>query len=526
MRSPVIDSQPEILVVEDDPVSRDLLVLMLQSADIRVTAACDGQEAVDLIERRKGSEFEAVFTDVNMPRMNGLSLLEWLNLHAPTTATVIMTASQERELVSASLRGGAVEFLDKPFDMRAILRVTRRARETHRHRASQLAAASRLRDIADVNQRLTRSVLGYAGHTAASVNLSTRFYSINEAGGDLVKATVLGADRIMLVLGDVSGHGLKEGFLSAYFQGIIEGMANQAADCRNIARSFNRFLQEQWHDSGPLSINTSLSACFLDFDLAAGRVSVLGCGGPGAVLSDQLGITRTLASGGCPLGWFEEIEPVTDAASLAPAGLAQLWSDGLEAHAHLLGVPPLALAYRILQAPANSLADTLLKNCEDDIVACRFEWCQPGEKNPLHAVWIPLLHQTVPGDSAPRIDELQGKWRRVFDVALPRLGEELVHDVSLTLREAVLNALDHGCGNDRAKNVRVSILVAGDGATLRIRITDEGAGFDPSRLRANDDADHVSLGLQVIRALAHEVKHSEDGRAIELLFRIPATFSP
>jgi hypothetical protein len=90
-------------------------------------------------------------------------------------------------------------------------------------------AANRLLDIADINQRLTRTALNAAVCTSAKINLTTRFYPINEAGGDLVKTTALDYDRILLVLGDVSGHGLKEGFLSAYFQGIIEGMANQAA---------------------------------------------------------------------------------------------------------------------------------------------------------------------------------------------------------------------------------------------------------------------------------------------------------
>ena len=520
------DSRPEILVVEDDPISRDLLVLMLQSADIRVTAACDGREAVELIEAREKGGFEAVFTDVQMPRMDGLALLKWLNRHAPATATVIMTASQERDLVSASLRGGAVEFLDKPFDMRAILRVTRQARETHRRRAEQIAAARRLLDIANVNQKLSRSALGNTRHSAASIHLNTRFYSINEAGGDLAKATVLGPDRIMLVLGDVSGHGLKEGFLSAYFQGIIEGMANQSADCLSIAQSFNRFLQAQWNDSSPFSISTSLSACFLDIDLAAGRASVLGCGGPGAVLSDESGATRTLAPGGSPLGWFPEIAPENATTELGRSGLFQLWSDGLEAHADVLGVPPLALAYAILQAPENSLADTLLKDCEDDIVACRFEWCPTGEKNPIHQVWVPLQYQSVPGDSAGRIDDLQGEWARTFRCALPRLGEDIVHDITLTLREALLNALVHGCGNDKNKIAHVALLVAGDGSSLLARITDEGPGFDPASPPASGEPEHISLGLQVIRGLAHGVRHLDEGRVIEMTFNLPPLPTP
>jgi len=517
-------SAPDILVVDDDPVSRDLLVLMLQSADVRVTTACDGRDAVDIIQGRREGTFEAVFTDVQMPRMNGLELLDWLNINTPTTATVIMTASQERDLVSASLRGGAVEFLDKPFDMRAVLRAARQARETHRRRTQQRAAAQRLLDIADINQRLTRSVLGSGGHNANNIKLSTRFYAIDEASGDLIKATVLDANRVMLVLGDVSGHGLKEGFLSAYFQGIIEGMAHQAANCHSIAESFNRFLNEQWNDQNQMSIGTSLSACFLEVDLAARRVSVLNCGSPGVMLSNRRGAVESLAPGGSPLGWFLEIEPKKVTAALDTAGLLQLWSDGLEAHAERIGIPPLALAYRILQAPPHSLADTLLKGADDDIVACRLEWCSPQAGAPFDDVWIPIQRETLPGDSAGRIDEVQGSWSRICRFALPQMGEDLIHDITLCLREALLNALDHGCDNDKVKHAHLELLVDGTASFLHARITDEGAGFDTTTAPSGRDPEHISLGLQVIRSLTHATRHSEDGRTIEMTFCLtPAT---
>ncbi|MEN9841321.1 MAG: hypothetical protein RL376_1121, partial [Verrucomicrobiota bacterium] len=240
---------PEILVVDDEPVSRDMLILMLQSADVRDEAASDGLHATEIISRRAAHPCEVVFTDVPMPRMDGLALLDWLKQHSPSTATVIMTANQERDLVSASLRGGAIEFIDKPFDPRAVLRAARRARENHRQRAQQLEAARRLLDIADINQRLTRTALSSAGPDAARLTLATRFYAMNEAGGDLVKASATDPDHLLLVLGDVSGHGLKEGFLSAYFQGIIEGMARHSADSRSIAEAFNRFLIDQWNDA-------------------------------------------------------------------------------------------------------------------------------------------------------------------------------------------------------------------------------------------------------------------------------------
>ena len=518
-------NQSDILVVDDDPMSRDMLVMMFQSADIRVAAACDGLHAIDIIKDRGAHAFEAIFTDVQMPRMGGLELLEWINVNAPTTATVIMTANQERELVSASLRGGAVEFLDKPFDLRAILRAVRQAREIHRTRTQQLAAANRLLDIADINQRLTRTALNSAGCTSANINLTTRFYPINEAGGDLVKTTALDYDRIVLVLGDVSGHGLKEGFLSAYFQGIIEGMANQAATCRGIAEAFNRFLINQWNDADPFSVSTSLSATFMEVDFGARRVSVLNCGGPAVVLSDRRGSLEFLAPGGAPLGWFPEIEPQKTTALLDVAGLLLLWSDGLDAHAERLNVPPIALAYRILQSPVNSLGNDLLKGADDDIVVCRLDWSPPTETIPLGEIWVPIQNETYPGNSASRIDLLQAAWERVLTLALPKLGGDTRYDILLCLREGALNSFDHGCDHDPAKTIRVELLVDGAAAFLHARITDDGIGFDPNAPRPPADPEHISLGIQLIRSLTHACRHSDDGRTLEMTFCLPVTSS-
>lgn len=513
--------QPEILVVDDDPMSRDMLVLMMQSTDIRVVSAGDGLEAIDLIKARGEHSFEAIFTDVQMPRMGGLELLEWINVNAPTTATVVMTANQERELVSASLRGGAVEFLDKPFDLRAIIRAIRQAREIHHTRIQQMAATNRLRDIADINQRLTRTALNAASLTSAKINLTTRFYPINEAGGDLVKTTALDYDRIMVVLGDVSGHGLKEGFLSAYFQGIIEGMANRAATCQGIAEAFNHFLLKQWNDDDALSVSTSLSSTFLEVDFGARRVLVLNCGGPAVALSDRRGSLKYLAPGGAPLGWFTEIEPHKTISDLDVAGLLILWSDGLEAHAERLQIPPLSLAYRILQEPANTLGGALLKNADDDIVVCRLDWNPPNEATPLGEIWMPLYNETFPGDSATRIDGIQEGWERVLKITLPQIGEDTRHDILLCVREGTLNALDHGCNHNPAKTTRVELLVDAAAKFMHARITDDGIGFDPNAPRPPVDPEHISLGIQVMRSLTHACRHSEDGRTLEMTFCLP-----
>ncbi len=513
----------EILVVDDDMLSREMLVMMLQSADLRVQAANDGLQAIDLIERRAAHPFTSVFTDVQMPRMGGIELLDWINRHAPTTATVIMTGNQERELLSASLRGGAVEFLDKPFDLRAILGAARRAREIHQRRTTQLAASRRLLDIADIHQRLSRVAPAGAGGLRADLAVTTRFYAMDEAGGDLVQTIALDPDRVLLVLGDVSGHGLREAFLSSYFQGVIAGMAGQDATGRGIAEAFNRFLFDQWNADDPLAIATSLSVCFLELDLRARRVSILNCGSPGVLLADE-GRVSILASGGSPLGWFRTLEPAETVVPISASGQILLWSDGLEAHATRLGVPPLALAARLLLAPPHSLAAGVLQGADDDIVVCRAAWDAPGAIRPLAGLLA--HHETLPGDSAARIDDLQAAWTRQFSLILPDLPDTDAHDLTLCLREALLNALVHGCAGDPARTATVEILINAEQAKIVLGVADDGPGFDPDNIMPGADPEHISLGLRLIRSLAREVRHSPDGRRVDMTFRLPGAPVP
>lgn len=516
---PLPTLRPSVLVVDDDPLSREMLVLMLESIGAPVRSVEDGQAAVDAISAGAENTWPIVFTDVQMPRLDGLGLLAWLNRHSPDTATVIMTGNQERALVSASLRGGAVEFLDKPFDLASVLRTLDAAADTHRKRAARTAAHRRLRDVADINARLTRPAAKALARHPAGLSLSTRFYPISEAGGDFVKATPLDDDRLLLALGDVSGHGLKEGFVSAYFQGIIEGMARGTASADAIAENFNRFLCEDWNDPDDFTVGTSLSACLLEIDLGTRNVQVLNFGCPAPRLADASGRVEPLAPGGSALGWFPSPAPTRAQTTIADHGQIWLWSDGLEDHAERLGVPALALAHRVLAEPPQSLHSTVLAEAADDIVVCHFRWGLAHDGT--DRLWLPVHQETLPGDSASKIDHLHAAWQRFVSVALGETGTSLAHDLPLCLREAVLNALDHGCRHDPARRVHISVSLDPAARHVLAHVTDDGDGFDPQQPPPGRDPEHISLGLQLIRSLTQDCGHQDSGRTLFMLFPLP-----
>jgi two-component system nitrogen regulation response regulator GlnG len=117
-------------VIDDDQSIRWVLEKALQKEGITVRTFETGAPVLDALKRQQP---DVILTDIRMPGMSGLELLEALGTQATDVPVIIMTAHSDLESAVASYRGGAFEYLPKPFDMDEAVRLTRRAIE-HRRR--------------------------------------------------------------------------------------------------------------------------------------------------------------------------------------------------------------------------------------------------------------------------------------------------------------------------------------------------------------------------------------------------------
>jgi two-component system response regulator FlrC len=113
-----VGERTRLLVVDDDDDMRLALDLTLRKAGHTCTLARDGQEALDLL---RGDGFDLVITDLRMPRVDGLELLERLAASAPRTPALVITAHGTVDTAVESMKRGAVEFLQKPFGPEVLL---------------------------------------------------------------------------------------------------------------------------------------------------------------------------------------------------------------------------------------------------------------------------------------------------------------------------------------------------------------------------------------------------------------------
>jgi DNA-binding NtrC family response regulator len=108
-----------VLVVEDDPEMRGTLVDALVDAGHQVTFAVDGVAAADLAD---ATAFDVVVTDIQMPRMDGLTLFRRLRKQSPGTDVIIMTNHGQIAQVVEAMRDGAYDYLAKPFQAEDLTR--------------------------------------------------------------------------------------------------------------------------------------------------------------------------------------------------------------------------------------------------------------------------------------------------------------------------------------------------------------------------------------------------------------------
>lgn len=122
-------STSRILVVDDDPQARDLLQRLLGPLGA-VSQAANPKAAQ---ERLAEGAFDLVLTDMAMPEPgDGLKVLQEVKAHLPDTPVIVVTAFGNIEGALDSIQQGAFDYLAKPFDVDAILRVARRALEQKR----------------------------------------------------------------------------------------------------------------------------------------------------------------------------------------------------------------------------------------------------------------------------------------------------------------------------------------------------------------------------------------------------------
>jgi two-component system response regulator FlrC len=144
----------DILVVEDDSALRDALCLTLECAGYGVTAAAEGAAALRLVGDKP---FNLVLSDLKMQPMDGLALLRELRRREPCLPVLLMTAFGDVDKAVAAMRGGACDFLLKPFEPATLLEHVERYAFVAPKADGLIAVDARTRNVLALAARVART---------------------------------------------------------------------------------------------------------------------------------------------------------------------------------------------------------------------------------------------------------------------------------------------------------------------------------------------------------------------------------
>lgn len=108
------DANPTVLVVEDEPVIRELMAILLEEEGYAVRQAVDGLQALEMLEQHG---VDLILSDVKMPRLDGASLVQCLRSRGDAIPVVLMSA------VYAEVDLPGVRFLRKPVNCEHLLTI-------------------------------------------------------------------------------------------------------------------------------------------------------------------------------------------------------------------------------------------------------------------------------------------------------------------------------------------------------------------------------------------------------------------
>jgi PAS domain S-box-containing protein len=180
---------PKILVVDDEPKTLDLMVEWLAQAGYRVLSARSGREALKIFNAEHP---ELMITDLFMPEMSGLELIEAARSISPKTEILILTGHASVASAIDALRWGVFGYLTKPFDLAELEQSVKQALEHARLVKENRTLVRRLKERVQVSmeklsasQRRTLAVFNSVADSLLIVDREFTIVAANEGAATL-----------------------------------------------------------------------------------------------------------------------------------------------------------------------------------------------------------------------------------------------------------------------------------------------------------------------------------------------------
>lgn len=319
----------KILVVDDEPALEPLVRQRfrkkIRANEWTFEFARDGREALEQLKAHP--DIELILTDINMPGMDGLTLLNHLGELDRLLRAVVVSAYGDMQNIRTAMNRGAFDFVTKPVDFEDLettinkgLRELKVFREATEAQVRLTAIQSEL----DVARRIQEAALPESIPDRPEFDISAAMTPARDVGGDLYDYFLVDESRLGFVIGDVSGKGLSAAMMMSVSRSLLKALALKGAEPKNCLADLNRLL---YPDTLPEMFVTVFYGVL---ELASGRVSYCNAGhNPPFVITNDRDVRlldRTESIAVCLLPDFEYKQKEV---VLEPGDAILLYTDGV-----------------------------------------------------------------------------------------------------------------------------------------------------------------------------------------------------
>jgi len=537
---------------------------MLDQLGFEVTVAKDGKEAVELFDK---DNTDVVFMDIEMPVMNGIEAVRLIRqtLSDQFIPIIFITGGDSDKYLDQCIEVGSDDFIRKPFNAgilsakaKSLVRIKQMYSEQIRQKKEIEVFQAQHDQEQDTAAEIYESIVN-SGYMH-SPNVHSALSPMSKFNGDILLCAYTPADKLNVLLGDFTGHGIIASLASAPAAEIFYGMTDKGFGIREITEEINFKLKKL------LPINMFLAATLACLDRENRNLSVITCGLPDHFLfCKETGSIELVASNNLPLGIIDssELNLTEKHYAVSSSQRLILFTDGIIEAENSDGQPfDFEGVKNCLRTDRHSCFNDILSalqahqgklNQQDDITLVRLSCDFDSEKWNLY----------TKNDKHVQIESSNWKTSATMDFntlrrfnPVPTLVNSLMEIQGLTpFRESIflivtelfINSLDHGlldldsslkstpdgfASFFELKQQRLDALSEGYiklifthtphqyGGQLTIRIQDSGNGFDENKITATliDNEQYSGRGLELIRQICESLEYSNGGRQATAIF--------
>lgn len=323
-----------ILSVDDEA---DLEVLLTQyfrrkirKGEYEFSFAHNGQEALEMVLKNKN--YDIILSDINMPEMDGLTMLTKINeMQNPAMKCIMVSAYGDMGNIRSAMNNGAFDFATKPIDLDDLSVTIEKAVEQINFIKASLQEHKELVAIQDdleiagtIQQAILPSVFPPFPEIADKIDIFASMTPAKDVGGDFFDFFRINDGNIGFVIADVSGKGVPASLFMAVSRTMLKATGTrglQSHECINIV---NNLLSQESVDAMFVTVFYGI------LDIKTGHIDYTNAGhNPPYVMRSNGKVEPLPTSNNFIVGCFEDFEYKNSSLQLNPGDSLVMYTDGV-----------------------------------------------------------------------------------------------------------------------------------------------------------------------------------------------------